>query len=105
MDIRSLRLFCHLATSLHFGQTSAALHVSAPTLSRAIQRLEAEVGEALFTRDNRKVQLTPAGQSLQFTQRVQALKANPTNKSPIQCTVLLFFMLSQFLYNSCRLQF
>ena len=63
MDIRSLRLFCHLATSLHFGQTSAALHVSAPTLSRAIQRLEAEVGEALFTRDNRKVQLTPAGQS------------------------------------------
>ncbi|MCM2678166.1 HTH-type transcriptional activator IlvY [Echinimonas agarilytica] len=71
MDIRSLRMFCHLATSLHFGQTSTAMHVSAPTLSRTIQRLEEEVGEALFSRDNRRVQLTGAGQRfLLFAQRV-----------------------------------
>lgn len=71
MDIRSLRMFCHLATSLHFGQTSSAMHVSAPTLSRCIQRLEDEAGEALFSRDNRKVQLTDAGQKfLLFAQRV-----------------------------------
>ena len=71
MDIRALRMFCHLATSLHFGQTSAAMHVSAPTLSRTIQRLEEEVGEPLFTRDNRRAQLTDAGQKfLLFAQRV-----------------------------------
>ncbi|MBW8189886.1 HTH-type transcriptional activator IlvY [Neiella marina] len=71
MDIRSLRMFCHLATSLHFGHTSSAMHVSAPTLSRTIQRLEEEVGEALFSRDNRRVQLTDAGQKfLLFAQRV-----------------------------------
>ena len=71
MDIRSLRMFCHLASSLHFGHTSSAMHVSAPTLSRTIQRLEEEVGEALFSRDNRKVHLTDAGQKfLLFAQRV-----------------------------------
>ncbi|MBD1388060.1 HTH-type transcriptional activator IlvY [Neiella sp. HB171785] len=71
MDIRSLRMFCHLATSLHFGQTSSAMHVSAPTLSRTIQRLEEEVGDALFSRDNRRVELTDAGQKfLLFAQRV-----------------------------------
>ncbi len=71
MDIKALRLYCHLASSLHFGQTSAAMHISAPTLSRTIQRLEDEVGEALFNRDNRKVQLTDAGQKyLLFAQRV-----------------------------------
>ncbi len=71
MDIKALRMFCHLASSLHFGQTSAAMHVSPPTLSRTIQRLEEEVGEALFSRDNRKVQLTEAGQKfLLFAQRV-----------------------------------
>lgn len=71
MDIRSLRMFCHLATSLHFGHTSSAMHISAPTLSRTIQRLEEEVGEALFSRDNRRVALTDAGQKfLLFAQRV-----------------------------------
>ncbi|RCU45444.1 MULTISPECIES: HTH-type transcriptional activator IlvY [Corallincola] len=71
MDIRSLRLFSHLARSLHFGRTSESLHVSAPTLSRVIQRLEEEVGEPLLMRDNRTVALTPAGESyLRFAERV-----------------------------------
>ena len=54
MDIRSLELFQHLATSLHFAKTSDALFVSPSTLSRAIQRLEEECGTALFVRDNRE---------------------------------------------------
>lgn len=70
MELRDLRLFCHLARSLHFGRTSKALHVSAPTLSRVVQRLEDEVGEPLLLRDNRSVQLTAAGESFrQFAER------------------------------------
>lgn len=64
MDIRSLALFRHLAKSLHFAHTADALFVSPSTLSRAIQRLEQECGNPLFVRDNRKVQITAAGQKL-----------------------------------------
>ena len=61
MDIRDLRLFKHLAGTLHFGQSSRACHVTPSTLTRLIQRLEEELGEALFLRDNRSVTLTTAG--------------------------------------------
>ncbi|MCV2885855.1 HTH-type transcriptional activator IlvY [Aestuariibacter sp. AA17] len=73
MDFKSLALFEHLATSLHFGKTAQARHVSPSTLSRVIQRLEDECETSLFVRDNRKVALTPAGKRmLEFTQRVLA---------------------------------
>lgn len=61
MDIRELRLFKHLAASLHFGRTSRACHVTPSALTRTIQRLEEELGEQLFLRDNRSVLLTAAG--------------------------------------------
>lgn len=61
MDLDALRLFLHLAESLHFTRTSHECHISASALSRAIQRLEADVGQPLFERDNRKVELTRAG--------------------------------------------
>lgn len=64
MDIRSLQLFQHLASSLHFGKTAEAMFVSPSTLSRAIQRLEQECGTSLFVRDNRNVRLTAAGSKL-----------------------------------------
>ena len=61
MDSRQLRQFLHLADALHFGKASEASHVSPSALSRSIQQLEAEVGVALFTRDNRSVALTHEG--------------------------------------------
>ncbi len=61
MDNRDLKLFKHLATSLHFGQTSRACHVTPSALTRIIQRLEEELGDKLFLRDNRSVSLTAAG--------------------------------------------
>ena len=60
-DRKQLEIFVHLASSLHFGRSSDALHLSPSTLSRAIQKLEADVGQRLFERDNRRVSLTPAG--------------------------------------------
>lgn len=61
MDIRNLKLFRHLASTLHFARTSKACYITPSALTRVIQRLEEQVGEKLFLRDNRKVELTPAG--------------------------------------------
>ncbi|CNG74325.1 DNA-binding transcriptional regulator IlvY [Yersinia enterocolitica] len=64
MDLRDLKLFLHLAESHHFGRSAKAMHVSPSTLSRQIQRLEETIGQPLFLRDNRTVQLTDAGTQL-----------------------------------------
>ncbi len=65
MDIRELKLFLHLAETLHFGRTSQACNITPSGLTRAVQRLEAELDIPLFVRDNRYVALTPAGKILQ----------------------------------------
>jgi LysR family positive regulator for ilvC len=61
MDQFHLHLFLELADSLHFGRTSRKCNISPSALSRAVQRLEDELGEPLFFRDNRSVKLTNAG--------------------------------------------
>lgn len=63
MNNHELLLFKHLAGTLHFGQTSRACHVTPSALTRTIQRLEEELGEKLFLRDNRSVLLTEAGKA------------------------------------------
>lgn len=71
MDIAKLKLFCALASSLHFGRAASACHVSPSTLSRNIKQLEDDLGVSLFERDNRSVALTHEGHSyLQFAKEV-----------------------------------
>ena len=53
MDIVTLRLFITLARKLHFGKTSELMHMSPSAVSRAIQRLENQLGHGLLLRDNR----------------------------------------------------
>lgn len=62
MDQRDLQLFLHLAKTLNFARASEACHISPSSLTRVIKRLEEEVGQTLFERDNRRVALTPAGE-------------------------------------------
>lgn len=61
MEIKELQLYLHLCKTLHFGKTSREFHVSPSTLTRIVQKLEHEVGDTLFERDNRTVTLTPSG--------------------------------------------
>lgn len=64
MDIPALETFIKTAELLHFGKASRACNLSPSALTRTIQRLEEEVGQPLFLRDNRSVALTDAGNQL-----------------------------------------
>lgn len=61
LDLRKLRYFCVLAEHLNFGRAAGALHIAQPVLSRQIRAFENELAVALFVRDRRTVELTPAG--------------------------------------------
>lgn len=62
MDIRELEIFLTLADLLHFGRASQACNLSPSALTRTIQRLEEELEQPLFLRDNRRVALSAAGE-------------------------------------------
>lgn len=65
VNITVLRHFVELSETLHFGRASARANISTSALSRHIRQLEAELNVALFDRDNRTVELTPAGHRFQ----------------------------------------
>ena len=64
MDIQALETFIKTAELLHFGKASRARNLSPSALTRTIQRLEEEIGQPLFLRDNRSVALTETGSQL-----------------------------------------
>jgi DNA-binding transcriptional LysR family regulator len=64
VELRQLEAFAAVANELHFGRAAERLHLSAPTLSELIRRLERELGTPLFTRTTRRVALTSAGTEL-----------------------------------------
>jgi DNA-binding transcriptional LysR family regulator len=61
VDLLQLRYFQIVARHQHVSRAAAELHVAQPALSRAIARLEAELGVPLFDRRGRRVQLNRFG--------------------------------------------
>jgi LysR family nitrogen assimilation transcriptional regulator len=64
MELRSLAYFVRVAELGSITRAAAHLHLAQPALTRHVQRLEEELGVTLFTRANRGVRLTEAGQKL-----------------------------------------
>ena len=62
MIVRHLEYLATLTREQHFGRAAAACHVSQPTLSAGIRRLEEELGFPIVRRSRRYEGLTPEGE-------------------------------------------
>lgn len=71
MTLVQLRQFTWLAQAGSFVKASALLHITQPALSRSIKALEVELGQLLFDRVGKKIELTAFGKAtLQRCQRL-----------------------------------
>ncbi|MEU6998805.1 LysR substrate-binding domain-containing protein [Nonomuraea sp. NPDC046570] len=68
--LRQVEVFLAVAEALHFGRAAEKLHISQPTVSQEVARLERAVGVALFDRSHRAIALTPAGRVMTAEGRV-----------------------------------
>jgi LysR family hydrogen peroxide-inducible transcriptional activator len=69
MTLTELKYIVAVARERHFGRAAEACHVSQPTLSVAIRKLEDELGLSLFERGGAEVSVTPIG--LQIVEQAQ----------------------------------
>ena len=61
LDLTQVRAFVVAADQLHFGRAAAQLFLTQQALSKRISRLEQALGEQLFVRGSRGVELSDAG--------------------------------------------
>ena len=64
MNIRALQYFIALAELRHFRKAAERCHVSQPTLSTQIRKLEEQLGNDLIERNSRQVLLTSFGEKV-----------------------------------------
>ena len=61
MEIRTLKYFLAVAREENMTKAADTLHVTQPTLSKALKSLEDELGKKLFTRHSFSIRLTEEG--------------------------------------------
>src|ERR1700739_3031987 len=71
MELHQLRYFCAIVDSGSFSRAARLAHVSQPSLSQQILKLEGELGARLFDRLGRSVRLTELGKT--FLPRARAV--------------------------------
>ena len=80
MELNQIRYFLNLADTLNFTEAAMRSGVSQPTLTRAIQRLEQELGGTLVYRDGKDSRLTALGRDVrsefaEIAEREQRIRA------------------------------
>jgi LysR family transcriptional regulator, hydrogen peroxide-inducible genes activator len=63
MEVHQLRYVVAVARTGNFSRAAEHCHVSQPSLSQQIQKLERELGERLFDRMKREAKLTASGEA------------------------------------------
>jgi LysR family transcriptional regulator, positive regulator for ilvC len=114
METQDFVAFDRLCQVLHFHRASKSLGMSPSALTRRIQALEQELGRPLFLRDQRRVELTPAGELFRdFVRgelnRLDELKsailedeASPAGELRVACTVTACHSVLPRLLAECR---
>jgi DNA-binding transcriptional LysR family regulator len=64
LDVHQLNVFIAAAEKLNFTAAARQLHMSQPSVSQHITSLETQLGQALFVRAGRRVELSDAGEAL-----------------------------------------
>ena len=64
MTLTELRYIVTLAQEQHFGHAAERCHVSQPTLSVGVKKLEEELGVMIFERSKSAVRVTPIGERI-----------------------------------------
>lgn len=83
MDLSQLQYFQTVARFENISQAATVLHISQPALSRAISRLESEVGAKLFERDGNKIRLNQIGKT--YLERVDhAVRELESGRNEVQ---------------------
>lgn len=65
MEMHQIRYFLAVAETLNFTRAAEDCHVAQPSLSRAIHKLEVELGGDLFRRERNQTHLTDLGRGMQ----------------------------------------
>src|SRR5262249_43528944 len=73
MELYQIRDFLALCETLNFARAAEKCHVSQPSLTRAIQKLERELGGQLIRRERRRTHLTELGELMR--PMLQAMQA------------------------------
>jgi LysR family transcriptional regulator, hydrogen peroxide-inducible genes activator len=101
MEMHQIRYFLAVSETSNFTRAAAACHVSQPSLTRAIQKLEGELGGPLFRRERGHTGLTALGQMMKpyleetlasaETARQEAARFRKLERAPltlgVMCTI------------------
>ena len=66
MELHQIRYFLAVADCLNFTRAAEQCHVAQPSLSRAIKKLEEELGVIIFNRSTKPLQVTDIGLKVLF---------------------------------------
>jgi DNA-binding transcriptional LysR family regulator len=73
MELRDLEYFKSVCDTESFTKAAQVLHISQPTITKAVHRLEEEIGVTLFDRNRSKKQITLTPRGKIFLARVKGI--------------------------------
>ena len=108
MTLNELRYVVAVAQTQHFSKAATLCHISQPSLSIAIKKLEDELGVTIFQRGKKRIHITPEGEVIaQQAQRVieEVDKLNylkTKQKNPLEGVIRVgaIFTIGPYLYPS-----